>query len=243
MIETINISENSNACDLIRVVLNGEKSYSIRVEKNARAQIVFESVSGDNQINLCLDSNASVTIFDYALNPDQVNNQFSVELNESGASCTMRGVFITADKQQYTSHIVMRHNAAQTTSEQNYKGIAQDDSRANFFSRVVVKENAQKISSTQSSKNLLLSKNAMISAKPELEIYADDVQCAHGATVGELDHNAIFYLRSRGVPFERAKAMLTYAFIAENIDPQFENELKSKILAKITQNEQMELVS
>jgi Fe-S cluster assembly protein SufD len=103
-----------------------------------------------------------------------------------------------------------------TQSEQNYRGVADGRARGVYNGKVVVHVGADKTDAIQSSKNLLLSDKAEIDTKPELEIYADDVKCRHGATVGQLDADALFYLRSRGIDLETARALLTYAF-AEDV--------------------------
>lgn len=240
MIEEISIKANHNVDDVLYLILDGSKSYAINVEHNAQAKIFFQSECAENNVELSVGEHASVKIYDYVLSSENIRNNFRVELNEIGASCEMKGIFVTQNHQDYINNIIMHHRAVNTHSDQNYKGIAQDSSCANFFSRVIVEENAQKISSNQSNKNLLLSNNATIRTKPELEIYADDVQCAHGATVGELDDNALFYLRTRGIPLARAKAMLTYAFIADNIDQEFAERLNPLVLAKIPDSDELE---
>jgi Fe-S cluster assembly protein SufD len=109
---------------------------------------------------------------------------------------------------------VLRHEAAGGMSRQVWRSVADDKSTCSVAARVEVARGAQKTDGEQSLKALLLARTATINAKPELEIFADDVKCAHGATVGELDRNALFYLASRGVPVPEAKALLTQAFVA-----------------------------
>ena len=108
-----------------------------------------------------------------------------------------------------------------------YKGIYLDESKGVFNGKIMVRKNAQKIDAFQSNNNLLLSDNSTIDSKPQLEIYADDVKCSHGCTVGQLDENALFYLRSRGIRHDEAKAVLTYLFASEVLENLSIAEVKS----------------
>ncbi len=139
-------------------------------------------------------------------------NDVRVQLNDKGANIQMYGLTLGHDRQHIDDHTHVNHNAAHTVSHESYKSILTDFSRGVFNGKVVVKADAQKIESSQSSRNLLLSEKCEMDTKPELEIYADDVKCAHGATVGQLDENQLFYLRSRGIDEEHARSLLTYAF-------------------------------
>ncbi len=135
-----------------------------------------------------------------------------VRLAERGARCRLNGLFAVAGTQHVDHHTTIDHAVGDTHSEELYRGILDGRSRGVFNGKVIVRRDAQQISARQASNNLLLSRQAEIDTKPELEIYADDVTCAHGATVGELDAAALFYLRSRGVSESAARALLTYAF-------------------------------
>jgi Fe-S cluster assembly protein SufD len=135
-----------------------------------------------------------------------------VELAARGARCVLNGLFAVGGNQHVDHHTVVDHQVGDTHSEERYHGILDDRSRGVFNGKVIVRPDAQGITARQASHNLLLSRGAEIDTKPELEIYADDVSCSHGATVGELDPAALFYLRSRGVPVAEARALLTYAF-------------------------------
>lgn len=135
-----------------------------------------------------------------------------VALAERGAACRLNGLFAGDGDQHIDHHTTVDHRVGDTHSEELYRGILDGSSRGVFNGKVIVHRDAQRISARQASNNLLLSRKAEIDTKPELEIYADDVTCAHGATVGELDQAALFYLRSRGVPECEARALLIYAF-------------------------------
>ncbi len=141
-----------------------------------------------------------------------VRNDVHVDLAEPGASCELFGIFIAAEGQHIDNHLRIDHSAPRTVSQEAFKSIIGDRGHGVFNGKVVVHRNAQKIDATQSSDNLLLSDRGEIDTKPELEIYADDVKCSHGATVGQLDEDQLFYLRSRGVDAETARGLLTFAF-------------------------------
>ncbi len=135
-----------------------------------------------------------------------------------GARCRLNGLFVADGTQHIDHHTRVEHRVGDTHSVELYRGILDGRSRGVFNGRVLVARDAQQITAQQTSNNLLLSRQAEIDTKPELEIYADDVSCSHGATVGELDGAALFYLRSRGVPAQAARALLTYAFAQKIVD-------------------------
>ncbi|RME32458.1 MAG: Fe-S cluster assembly protein SufD, partial [Gammaproteobacteria bacterium] len=142
-------------------------------------------------------------------------NDIAVELAGEGAAVELHGLTLGGGRSHLDNHTRVDHLAPHTTSAENYKAVLGDRARGVFNGKVVVHPGAQKIVAGQSSRNLLLSAGAEMDTKPELEIYADDVQCHHGATVGQLDELALFYLRSRGVPEAEARAMLIHAFAGE----------------------------
>ena len=141
-----------------------------------------------------------------------------VVLAGRGARCRLNGLFVADGEQHVDHHTRVEHRVGDTHSAELYRGILDGRSRGVFNGRVLVARDAQQISAQQTSNNLLLSRHAEIDTKPELEIYADDVSCSHGATVGELDAAALFYLRSRGVSAAAARALLTYAFAQKIVD-------------------------
>lgn len=144
-----------------------------------------------------------------------VRHDLNVHLNEPGASVQLRGLYAPIGKEHIDNHTWIHHHAPHCQSRESYRGIVNDHARAVFNGKVVVYEGAIKTDSETRVANLLLSKTADVYAKPELEIYNDDVKCAHGATFGQLDDNAIFYLRSRGLDLDSARGLLTYTFAHE----------------------------
>jgi len=138
-----------------------------------------------------------------------------VNLAEAGASCTLNGLFVASGRQHIDHHTRIDHNAPHCRSRESYRTVLDGRAHAVFNGKIVVAEGAVKTDSAQSNGNLLLSKNAEIDTKPELEIYNDDVKCAHGVTVGQLDEHQLFYLKSRGLSATEARQLLTFAFAAE----------------------------
>jgi Fe-S cluster assembly protein SufD len=141
-----------------------------------------------------------------------VRNDVNVALDGEGAECTLNGLYVTARNQHVDNHTVIDHIKPHCTSRELYKGILDDKSSAVFNGSIIVREDAQKTDARQSNKNLLLSEEATINSKPQLEINADDVKCAHGTSIGHLDEDSIYYLRSRGVGLTEARTVLTYGF-------------------------------
>ena len=147
----------------------------------------------------------------------------------------MNGISLL-DKDQFAdNHTFVDHKTENCTSNELYKGIYLDSSKGVFNGKIMVRKDAQKIDAFQANNNLLLSDNSSIDSKPQLEIYADDVKCSHGCTIGQLDEEALFYMRSRGIGYEEAKAVLTFAFtseVIENISILSLKDFAKKILSK-----------
>jgi Fe-S cluster assembly protein SufD len=152
-----------------------------------------------------------------------------VNLSESGASCELNGLFVLGGRQHVDHHTRVDHEASHCTSRENYRTVLDGRSHGVFNGKVVVHEGAVKTDSSQSNGNLLLSKHAEIDTKPELEIYNDDVKCAHGATVGQLDDKQLFYLRSRGISQEAAQELLTFAFADEILTAMSNQTVRSYV--------------
>jgi Fe-S cluster assembly protein SufD len=146
-----------------------------------------------------------------------VRQDLNVRLEQPGAAVELYGLMLAGGRQHVDNHTRVHHVGERTRSQQSYKCVLDDNARGVFKGRVMVDRNAQKIEAHQSSGNLLLSDGAEIDTKPELEIYADDVVCSHGATIGQLDESSLFYLRSRGIDEQTARALLIFAFADEVI--------------------------
>lgn len=145
-------------------------------------------------------------------------HDIEVRLDHEGAECFVDGLYIVGGEQHTDTHSLIDHRKPHCVSHQNYKGILDGKSRAVFNGKVFVRRDAQQTDAQQSNKNLLLSREARVDTKPQLEIFADDVKCAHGATVGQLEEEELFYLLSRGLHPDLARNLLTYGFAEEVVE-------------------------
>jgi Fe-S cluster assembly protein SufD len=158
---------------------------------------------------------ATVSNHSISLGGGLVRNDIHSVMQGEGGDCTLNGIYVARGRQHVDHHTVIDHAEPHCSSRELYKGILDDKSRAVFNGRIVVRPDAQKTDSQQSNRNLLLSDDALVNTNPQLEIYADDVKCAHGATIGQLDADALFYLRSRGIDEETARTLLIHGFLAD----------------------------
>lgn len=170
-----------------------------------------------------INENSSLNAHSVCLGGAITRNEARVEIDGGGAECYLNGLYIGRDRQHIDNYTHIAHNEAHGLSREHYRGILDDRSRAVFHGRIVVKPDSQLTDSEQRNENLLLSPHAEVNTKPQLEIYADDVKCAHGATVGQLEADALFYLRSRGLDEPSARVVLTRAF-ADEIIGKIESE-------------------
>lgn len=184
--------------------------YKIQCEGDAAFHI------GTTHVSQARDS--VVNAFSYSFGGKLVRSDTCVDLTGSGAHCDLQGLYMVSDKQHVDHHTLVNHLKPHSTSNEYYKGVLGGHAKGVFNGRVVVAKDAQKTDASQQNKNLLLSKTAQIATKPQLEIFADDVKCAHGATVGQLDEQALFYLQTRGLSIEAAKELLVQAFANDLIE-------------------------
>jgi Fe-S cluster assembly protein SufD len=152
-----------------------------------------------------------------ALGGALVRNDINAVLSE-GAECTLNGLYLVSGEQHIDNHTSIDHAQPHATSHELYKGILEGKSSAVFNGKILVRKDAQKTDAKQTNKNLVLSEEAVINTKPELQIHADDVRCTHGATIGQLDAEGIFYLQSRGIARAEARNLLIYAFARDIVD-------------------------
>jgi Fe-S cluster assembly protein SufD len=173
-----------------------------------------------------------------------IRNDLGVVLGDEGAECSMNGLFLADEAQVIDNHTLVDHTMPHGTSRQLYKGVLGGRARGIFRGRVIVRPHAQKTDANQSNPNLLLSEDAEIDTRPQLEIYADDVKCSHGSSVGQLDADALFYLRSRGIDERNANDLLSRGFaaaIAAAIpDEAIRDEVETLIAEKLGANSEIE---
>ncbi len=221
-------TDNTHFCNAVTEVIAGEG-----------AAIVIDNIQdeGDHTYHISstfcqLAENANVTHQNFNFGGQLVRHDMQTELSQS-AVCNHSGLTLVNGSQHIDNHLRIDHQQPDAVSRINYKNIADDKSHAIFQGRIVVHNDAQNTDSDMSNKNLLLSENAMIDTKPQLEIDADDVQCAHGVTVGALEQSALFYLRSRGLDETTARNILTFGFANELLETINSAELKTMVLNKL----------
>jgi Fe-S cluster assembly protein SufD len=195
-------------------------STDIRVGRNARLEhckIQAESSQAFHvgRCAISLERNASCESFNFDFGSLLARNNLDISLTSEGAEAILNGLYALKGSQHVDNHTTVDHMSPHTTSSQVYKGVLTEKSHGVFDGKIFVRRDAQQTRAHQLNKNILLSENAEIDTKPQLEIEADDVKCSHGATVGQLNADEIFYLRSRGISNEQAKAMLCHAFASE----------------------------
>lgn len=174
---------------------------------------------------------ASLVIATLAIGGRDTRLDGEIDLVGEGAYAEAAGALLARNRQRHDANLVIRHAVPSGTSRQVWRSVADDRATCSVAARVEVARDAQKTDGEQSLKGLLLARSAVINAKPELEIFADDVKCAHGATVGALDRNALFYLESRGVSPDEAKGLLTRAFVADALDRIGEQNVREAFYA------------
>ncbi len=166
----------------------------------------------------------------FTLSGELVRNNHNVVLADSNCEAHLNGLFITNGTQSVDNHTLIDHQMPNCESNELYKGIAKDKSTGTFNGKIFVRKDAQKTNAYQSSKNILMSDDATINTKPQLEIYADDVKCSHGTSTGKIDTEALFYLKARGIGEESARKLLLQAFAQELIDKIEIPSLQERIL-------------
>ncbi len=164
------------------------------------------------------DRSSSVISRNASIGGGLVRNDINVALAGEGASLTLDGLFVVTGNQHVDNHTLIDHIAPHCESHELYKGILDESARGIFDGRIIVRPGAQKTISRQENRNLLLSETAIVDSKPTLEIHNDDVKCNHGSTIGQLEEEPLFYLRSRGIGEEDARNLLVYAFASEIVD-------------------------
>lgn len=209
-------SSFNNAISEIHVGTNANLTIDkIQQEDSSNFNIISEYV------NQAKDSN--FTINTITLDGGLVRNNLKIDVNGQNSETHLNGAYVLKGKQHVDNHTTVDHKVAHCQSNELYKGVIDDQATAVFNGKVFVRKDAQKINAFQSNGNVLLSDNATVNSKPELEIYADDVKCSHGSTTGQLDEEAIFYLRARGISEKGARALMVSAFIGDVIE-KIENE-------------------
>lgn len=203
---------------------------------NKRAIVDYYKVQNDRQTASLIDNTyinqkqqSHVSVHTFAFGGKLIRNNLNFYQKGERIDSTLKGVTIIGDKQHVDHSTLVHHIEPNCESHQDYKGIFGDNAIGVFNGKVVVEKEAQKTNAFQANNNILVNDKATINTKPQLEIFADDVKCSHGCTIGQLDENAMFYLRSRGIPEKEAKALLMYAFANNVLESVKIPELKKRI--------------
>lgn len=201
-----------------------------------RAIVDYYKIQNDVQTANLIDNTyiaqkqeSRVTVHTFSFGGNITRNNLNFYHQGERIDSTMKGITIIGDKQHVDHHTLVQHATPNCESHQNYKTILDGQSTGVFNGKIFVEREAQKTDAFQQNNNILLGDKATINAKPQLEIFADDVKCSHGCTIGQLDENAMFYMQQRGIPQKEAKALLMYAFTNEVTSSIKIPELKSKI--------------
>lgn len=198
-----------------------------------KIQNEISGVSHFSSENIFQHNNSTFEIHTLTVNGDLVRNDLNVKVDGTDCHSHLGGVFIATGNMHVDNHTIVDHQKPNCTSDEIYKGIATDKGVGVFNGKIFVRRDAQKINAYQSSANILLSDDASIFAKPELEIYADDVKCSHGTTTGCIDEAALFYLRARGIGQESAQKLLVHAFANDVMEKIANESVQEWILAKL----------
>lgn len=183
-----------------------------------------------NSINIKQKKNSISNTYTFSFSGEMIRNNLNITLLDENCYCNMYGIYALNDKSHVDNHTSVDHMQKNSISNEHYKGIMNGSSNGVFNGKIFVRKEAQKTNAFQSNNNILLSDNAKIHTKPQLEIWADDVKCSHGCTTGQLDEDAIFYLQSRGLKREKAISILIKAFFNEIIEKIDEEVIKNKLI-------------
>jgi Fe-S cluster assembly protein SufD len=203
---------------------------------NKRAIADYYKIQNDNQNASLIDNTfikqkqeSHVSVHTFSFGGKLTRNNLNFYQNGERIDSTLKGITIIGDKQHVDHNTLVHHIEPNCESHQDYKGIFGDSATGVFNGQVVVEKEAQKTNAYQSNNNILVSDKATINSKPQLEIFADDVKCSHGCTIGQLDESAMFYMRSRGIPEKEARALLMYAFSNNVLNSVKIPEIKQRI--------------
>ena len=234
------ILENSNATIIESFLSSDEAHFSnnaskVTLEKGAKASHIMADLSSKKSTHLQtlsydLEEDANLHSLIIHKGAKLARTQLFANFNGKKSHADFSGLILAGDRQHSDITIDVRHNQPNTTSTENFKSVVRDEAKAIFQGKILVARDAQKVDAKMMHQGLMLSDNSQILVKPELEIYADDVICGHGATCGELDENSLFYLMSRGIEHEQAKSMLVRAFLAEIFDAINNQQLNEELI-------------
>ncbi len=189
--------------------------------------------SHETLFNISLSEGASLNLVVITLNGGKVVNRINSALNGKHADCRLSGLYLTGGSQKADTSVELTHSVPDCSSNQLFKGILDQEGRTSFYGLIRVVPDAQRTEAYQANHNLLLSDSARAITQPQLEIYADDVKCSHGATVGKLREDELFYMRTRGIPDSEARILQQMAFAYEVLERIYSPELRDRLLSLV----------
>ncbi len=218
------------------------RTLSVSVGENAQLYLDKIQMESDenfllNEDNIYIAGNGLFTINTLTVDGGWVRNSLNISLDGQNIEANLNAIFLPRRKQLVDNHTKVNHRFPNCNSNELYKGILNDQSTGVFNGKVYVQPDAQKTNAYQSNANILLSDDAQMNTKPELEIYADDVKCSHGTTTGQMDENALFYLKSRGLGDDNARRLLTTAFINDVLDKVKNEAVKDYVIGELVNRE------
>ncbi|MFO7370420.1 MAG: Fe-S cluster assembly protein SufD [Bacteroidales bacterium] len=236
------VAEENSTCDIVvcdhSLCNHSYLTNSLtEIHTGKNASLNFDRLQNENSRSTQINNlfihqleNSRFSSNSISLHGGLIRNSFYVTLDGTGAEANLNGLFLCDDRQHVANFVLMDHASPLCTSNQLFKGILDEEATGAFNGKILVRKDAQKTQAYQKNNNILLSSTARMNTKPHLEIYADDVKCSHGATVGQLDKDALFYLRSRGIPETEARHLLMYAFANEIVSRISIPVLKERII-------------
>ncbi|HSD64434.1 MAG TPA: Fe-S cluster assembly protein SufD [Ignavibacteriaceae bacterium] len=217
----VTIIENYSALDdgiyftnTVTEIFSGENStvYHIKLQNESKNAFHIARMEVDQE----RDSNFKSNMISFGAGLSR--NDFNTRFNDRGGECELNGLFMIDGEQMFDVHTMIDHAAPYCNSHEHYKGLLDGKSHGVFNGKVMVRRDAQKTNAFQENNNIILSDSALINTKPQLEIFADDVKCSHGATIGQLEEDALFYLKTRGIGDKTARGMLIHAFASDVVN-------------------------
>lgn len=210
-----------------------EKDSNVSLVRSIRGSMMTYHLGS---LHVCQHEHSSVQTHTITLGGKVVRNEVYAYLDGEYCESNFDGMYMLGEDQHVDNHLRIEHNEPHGNSREFYKGVLDKNAKSVFTGRIYVKQDAQQTDAKQTNQNILLSDTADATARPQLEIYADDVKCTHGATTGEIDDEALLYLRSRAIPADSARTLLIYAFLNESLEDLAEDEFKNVLVDDLLAN-------
>jgi Fe-S cluster assembly protein SufD len=209
----VSLDEGIYFTNVVSEIVTGENSSINHIKIQEESSKAFHV----SRTEIDQEKNSNFVSYSISLGGEISRYDVNSKFNDEGGECSLNGLYLLTGSQLYDTHSLIDHAKPHCTSHEHYKGILDDTSRGVFNGKVIVRKDAQKTNAFQKNNNIILSDGALVNTKPQLEIFADDVKCSHGATVGQFDQDSLFYLKTRGIGEEKARDILIHAFASDVI--------------------------